>query len=58
MQKTPHLRMVSITKTTPYAGIIRIRFATTVAGSGKRLFQSQPTLASAPPVVLFEILQV
>ena len=52
MQKTPHLRMVLKTlTTTPYAGIIRIRFATIVAGSGKRPFQSQPTFASAPPVV-------
>ena len=39
--------------TTPYAGIIRIRFATYVAGSGKPPFQSQPTFASAPPVVFF-----
>ena len=55
MQKTPHLRMVLKTlTTTPYAGIIRIRFATIVAGSGKRPFQSQPTFASAPPVVLFK----
>ena len=47
--------VLSTLTTTPYAGIIRIRFATIVAGSGKHPFQSQPTFASAPPVVFFNL---